>query len=90
MDGVLKVASFVLAPCNDVMSCSTLGARGGRCVCFQGDYPWATETNWDDLNRDKKGGVFCIFASLEMWDFFSSFFSLIADGPHHYHPACGH
>ena len=35
-------------------------------VCFQGDYPWATETNWDDLNRDKKGGVFCIFASLEM------------------------
>ena len=22
--------------------------------------------------------------------FFSSFISLIADGPHHYHPACGH
>ena len=29
-----------------------------------------------------------------MYDFFSflfsSFISLIADGPHHYHPACGH
>ena len=26
----------------------------------------------------------------EIIDFFFSFISLIADGPHHYHPACGH
>ena len=28
--------------------------------------------------------------SLSFFSFFFSFISLIADGPHHYHPACGH
>ena len=35
-----------------------------------------------------------LYKHLEMWHFFFSFsfsfISLIADGPHHYHPACGH
>ena len=29
-------------------------------------------------------------ASVLLFFLFSSFISLIADGPHHYHPACGH
>ena len=40
---------------------------------------WSTS---DNFNRESKN---------DLWTFFFFFFiSLIADGPHHYHPACGH
>ena len=41
-------------------------------------------TRWD-VSSIPANGIFLTF-----FFFFFSFISLIADGPHHYHPACGH
>ena len=38
-------------------------------------------------NGGTRGGIF--HGEMDYFLFFS-FISLIADGPHHYHPACGH
>ena len=32
----------------------------------------------------------CLLEGFQTFFFFFSLISLIADGPHHYHPACGH
>ena len=51
-----------------------LGARSDFCV----------------KRREEKGRELRFACRLFFFFFFSSFISLIADGPHHYHPACGH
>ena len=44
------------------------------------------EQQQSNYGRGNKGG----FRSALVFFFFLSLISLIADGPHHYHPACGH
>ena len=36
------------------------------------------------------GNEYCLYKYTFFSSFFLSLVSLIADGPHHYHPACGH
>ena len=56
----------------------------------------AVASRWRSLRRvrrhmaTKPQGKFQTGAALASHHFFFSFISLIADGPHHYHPACGH
>ena len=47
-------------------------------------------TFFRESSRDFVIRVFCMVLSSEFFSSFFSFISLIADGPHHYHPACGH
>ena len=57
-------------------------------ILLYGCATWSSRTCHNDtLRRDKHRFLTCYIFS-----FFSSFsfISLIADGPHHYHPACGH
>ena len=57
-------------------------------ILLYGCATWSSRTCHNDtLRRDKHRFLTCY-----IFFFFSSFsfISLIADGPHHYHPACGH
>ena len=46
--------------------------------------PLSGTTSVDTVNRHR------VSPELIFYFFYFSFISLIADGPHHYHPACGH
>ena len=54
---------------------------GGIIGCKYKTSPWHLNGFPDGSN---------IGSTVYIYIFFSSLISLIADGPHHYHPACGH
>ena len=71
----------------------------GGIQCISQVFPWhfykMREHSFVELTEHDDSAANIIVHSMHtyMYFFFSfsfSFISLIADGPHHYHPACGH